>query len=93
MEKDTYYSVEECFLPVIEAGAWGIYDTQLKQFVRCHRSGKSAWAEKRHASCAFANAISDYSRNWRHKLRPEESRYIKDNPRYKIIRYSSIELN
>lgn len=89
--EETTYKVEQCFLPVVEEGAWGIYDTELKQFVRCHRSGKSAWSEKRHAACAFSNAVQDFSRNYRERLHPDQTPYIKDNPRYKLVNYSSTE--
>ena len=88
---DTTYTVDECFLPVTEDRAWGIYDTEKKLFVRCVRSGKSTWAKEHHAACAFANAVSGFSYNYRHRLADGQSQYIKDNPRYKVVSYSSTE--
>lgn len=84
--------VGDCFEPVSEACAWGIYDTELKEFVRCKMSGKSAWAKKNHAACAFANAVSDYYWRYRHaNTERKPSNLIKDNPRYIIAQYSSTE--
>lgn len=90
--KKEILKVEDCFEPVSEACAWGIYDTELKEFVRCKISGKSAWAKKQHTACAFANAISDYGWRFSHIHCDEGvSNLIKDNPRYRIAQYSSTE--
>jgi hypothetical protein len=87
--KPNTYKAEDAFSPIIDE-QYGLFDTELRIFVKTRNAQTFGWPSEPQAKCAFASAIRELNRKarWQGEVPLEGGTVIKDFPRYIVKKFT-----